>query len=537
MAARLQTLDLVEQMKGKNTLNGWDVLVSYNEKQINDLLKVRTETVGTLSKMAFQTEEEMLGKVDWAVELSNPKLSFIGTQGRVRLLFDLAALGTPESGKAWSCKPGFAVKMETDLMNVRGSLSDTSKPASAEFVAAPDASQTAVRSNSVVQMTVPHGVCLDFDKALDVQVVSTKEPAEAVPFMAVLLNQRLREEIAKEGYKYYVAGLNNMYTPAAGATTVLTPKTFCFTTMAGNESTQTPGTLSMWIGLEGGEAGQRPSGQTSMTFHPADNDVSPIPRDSSASVIFSHGVMARYIVSSLKAKGVYTDFSVTSNIHDVGIQIKCRCNKKITKDFSQYTVVAKYEFPAGFLQEFYSNVNFDMKDDDTIFQFGKKDGWSHVDVSYMSGEQKLRWYRQHFQLAGVSPPESKELRLKFGHGGTGSWSDDRTPATKTPNLLKLAFKLDDKFHTKDPKVTEKVFFWDVDDAEAPQHYKNIEIGMPKIDFDMGGLDYFLTTNLLLPGAHLFIADDPTGKKGPNFGLFMPRDVILTGEVATEIKGP
>jgi hypothetical protein len=58
MALQLQTTDLVKQMSGKNTLNGWDVLVSYNEDQINSLLSLRAKTVTALANLTFDTQEK-----------------------------------------------------------------------------------------------------------------------------------------------------------------------------------------------------------------------------------------------------------------------------------------------------------------------------------------------------------------------------------------------------------------------------------------------------------------------------------------------
>lgn len=47
---------------------------------------------------------------------------------------------------------------------------------------------------------------------------------------------------------------------------------------------------------------------------------------------------------------------------------------------------------------------------------------------------------------------------------------------------------------------------------------------------MDPLDYFLTTNLLCPGKHLFKADAIGAST--NKGLALPHDFILTGEIST-----
>jgi hypothetical protein len=50
MAKRLTTTELVSQMTGKDTLNGWDVLVSYNEAQVNKLLDKRAQALQALTQ-------------------------------------------------------------------------------------------------------------------------------------------------------------------------------------------------------------------------------------------------------------------------------------------------------------------------------------------------------------------------------------------------------------------------------------------------------------------------------------------------------
>jgi hypothetical protein len=60
MADQVTTTELVRQMSGKDTLNGWDVLVSYDEAQINVLLNLRAETITTLTNIVFNTEEDCM---------------------------------------------------------------------------------------------------------------------------------------------------------------------------------------------------------------------------------------------------------------------------------------------------------------------------------------------------------------------------------------------------------------------------------------------------------------------------------------------
>ncbi|KAF5855744.1 hypothetical protein ETB97_008553 [Aspergillus alliaceus] len=49
-----------------------------------------------------------------------------------------------------------------------------------------------------------------------------------------------------------------------------------------------------------------------------------------------------------------------------------------------------------------------------------------------------------------------------------------------------------------------------------------------IDVPMADLDYFLTSNLLFSGQHIFIADSPKPDSNYDHGLAVPRGLILTG---------
>lgn len=218
-----------------------------------------------------------------------------------------------------------------------------------------------------------------------------------------------------------------------------------------------------------------------------------------------------------------------------GMEIKGKCNKKISKDYPTGKEKGAYNFPLGIEWEWYSSINFDMHDEDTTFTFGKQDPFRDISISYLSGTQNLNWGQVIAQPGITNTVAGITTSLKFFHGGSAIWTDDRTPGTKTPNMLKLQFTLPANFEIKDKNSTEKILLlFNLEGAEPPEKYKEIDIALPTIDFNLRALDYFLTTNLILPGAHLFIADEPSGKEGAEHGLYMPRDVLLTGKVAKEL---
>jgi len=48
--------DLASSMKGKDTLSGWDVLVSYNEVQLNTLLEIRAQALGFEAPLSWNAD-------------------------------------------------------------------------------------------------------------------------------------------------------------------------------------------------------------------------------------------------------------------------------------------------------------------------------------------------------------------------------------------------------------------------------------------------------------------------------------------------
>ena len=128
---------------------------------------------------------------------------------------------------------------------------------------------------------------------------------------------------------------------------------------------------------------------------------------------------------------------------------------------------------------------------------------------------------------------SKTVQMRFPHDGSASWQNGRLYTNQ--NLLKLKSSIPSKFEVKDKDATGRFLFWDVEHVDLPEPYSDINIDLPTMNFPFKCLDYFLTTNLVLPNAPISIADEPTSKSGDAHRLFIPRDMLLMGKIATELK--
>lgn len=126
-------------------------------------------------------------------------------------------------------------------------------------------------------------------------------------------------------------------------------------------------------------------------------------------------------------------------------------------------------------------------------------------------------------------------QASFSYNGTGQWRGSTDPVHH-PNQLGMSWTLDSTLSTH--ITADKPDFWDTIGGkvgEIPGKYRDLKPSAPQLDLTLKPLDYFLTTNLLLPGQHTFHADNPVpASANVQAGIATPRDTILTGNVATNM---
>lgn len=155
-----------------------------------------------------------------------------------------------------------------------------------------------------------------------------------------------------------------------------------------------------------------------------------------------------------------------------------------------------------------------------------------VSISYNSGSRSAKWtFTTYIFRGGPTRWGEGTVLLTFTCKSLGKWYGG---TDSQPNLIGLTFKSDQKWG-----VTAKADNGDRDwlqklfnvDAKVPGHYKVLEPPAPDIKVEMKGLDYFLTTNILFPGKHVFHAHPLTEEtRKLELGLAFPRDLILTGDI-------
>lgn len=152
-----------------------------------------------------------------------------------------------------------------------------------------------------------------------------------------------------------------------------------------------------------------------------------------------------------------------------------------------------------------------------------------VDIEFTSNRISAHW-------STLTDDNGEESILRgniegtFKWGAKGSWSGGNQTHR---NVLQLKFKKDEHWtkntHSKDPSWLDQFFAGEIN--EIPNFVGTAEPPNLEPDLNIGALDYFLITNLLFPGQHVFHADSPvSATKEKTTGLAVPRDFILTGKV-------
>ncbi|KAL2815225.1 hypothetical protein BDW59DRAFT_166898 [Aspergillus cavernicola] len=500
---QLQYGVLIDEMKTFDTTNGWDVVVSYNEEKINSLLKTvkghgPTQFPDMVAEVYDPVTDEMV-ETAYRLKVSNPVLQFRSERGNVELQYDLAGDFGPKP------TPGGDSGFKPHPDQLHPDIGERYKQGP-NYVVNVGGEETA------------RGICLVFRDTL-VQVTNPSTD----PKVQAIIN-RLRADITtatadhlnKSTYYYFIAGVGIPHRLTRDSTTVtLQPRSFCFTLLVGDSQLKHPGTLVMWIGVEGGNHnGQQPGGATSLTFHPDSRDVKP----SSAA---EHCQFDDVEILSRKSDGKSNGLTLIGNsltnrsIEGMKFSGKMRNQRIYIPTRNDRTGNA-----FAFTLDYFQGVDFSPNTSNTIIDVPARINPSNprlspITVSYKSDVRKVNWTQQRYN-GEIHSVKSGVVKLEFVLAG-----------------IRLNFRRDNDLTVN--ASAEKPPWWaPAGSGQLPSHYEKLTMTLD-LDIAMGNLDYFLTTNLLFPGKHIFIADPPTPNINYDHGLAVPRDLILTGQVTDKLR--
>lgn len=186
--------------------------------------------------------------------------------------------------------------------------------------------------------------------------------------------------------------------------------------------------------------------------------------------------------------------------------------------------------PAGKQVTDVDEIRFSPGDPETLITFDSNINAQSNKMEYSSKQMHVHWSQETITPGKGTIPERGYVTFNFSWAANGSWKDKANPGH--PNLLGFDW-ISEKYWTipvaeDDRDIIRKLFG---PTAEFPDQYKHLQVHSPQVNLEMNTLDYFLTTNLLYPGKHIFDADDPSAETTKK-GLALPYDLILTGQTIT-----
>jgi hypothetical protein len=295
---------LIEEMKGRDTTNGWDVVVSYDEDKINNLLKAKQGQGSVqLPEMNVPFENPNTGDTEnviYRLKLSNPSFKIEESSGRAVLTYNLTG---DYGAKRRPIPGGIEMHVTVGVARLEGTVTQdggTSGFKPQANALHPDSNTAKTQEPSqVVDMSgsACHGICIVFRDA-QVDVVSQDPSNKRIAnTLRTGIRDSTEDHLHKSEFHYFLGGVNAQASGSVEENSSLQPEKFCFSLVRGDEKRRQPGALVMWIAVQGGSSGRlTSSGRTSVTFHPDQSDRNPIPKGNSASVIFRHDLIARKLL-------------------------------------------------------------------------------------------------------------------------------------------------------------------------------------------------------------------------------------------------
>ncbi|KAL4779970.1 hypothetical protein BJX76DRAFT_361303 [Aspergillus varians] len=538
MAAQISFKKLVDEMKTKKTTNGYDVLVAYSETKVNELLHARADSLnGHLSPESLNLDIKLWDRrrqefyhMIVKLNVKRPVLEF-QDNSEVHLIYDVESGSTQiDNLKEQPLPNGLIVVLKAKLCNVSGTVD-----ADGEFKVTTNAEGQPVdmkpAEHNVVlnpdHQDAAQGICIDMS-GVTADVKSKpgtgQEAKDAVSDLDGIGADIANYFKGAASVKYYLAGVSNTHVPELGAH-VLRPTSFNFTIAKGKDGDSA---LCMWIGVIHGAN----NGSASATFQPSEENRIPIPTGSTASVIIHHDVLWELFLKPNLEKH-FPDLEALPTTPEESYRAEATLN---VPDYYQ-PKEQKVEMVLIYLnQRIRDEIKFSPKDTKSIFTMSREiatNSPTAAAFTYKSPEQIVYWS----WTWGGNPPEEDTgtAYLTFTWAARARWTNATDGAH--PNTINLEWENDKKWTISGGGTRQTNNGWNIFNTKLMKDYvppdlRSSDVPTPEVKLPMDSLDYFLTTNLLCPGKHMFKADT-IGSAETN-GLAVPCDLIIAGDIDTSV---
>lgn len=298
--------ELAHAMKGVPTTNQWDIVCSYQVKQLNSFL-LNQYNAGKLAKevqLSTDIVDPFSGteySIRYTIQFASPKLSFVsGRSGYASLLMPIIEGSSftviPPKG---SDKPSSTVEIPAGKYSIAAIVplaaicGDTGKVVEqGSIIEFNDGKEH--DTHVIIHFKTEKGTAYTIQPKPD-----PKDKDPLVTYFLPALSEYFQTNIKEVDYA--LTTLNNKV-PSSGQT-ILTPLSFAFASMGEQED----GVLSLYIQTK--ESGN-PPGNLSPTFQPLDISMFPIAKDYTASLILSNSLISKvFLLPQLTQLGYSVSFN------------------------------------------------------------------------------------------------------------------------------------------------------------------------------------------------------------------------------------
>ncbi len=570
---------MTQAMEGENTTNGWDVVCSYDLEKLNEMLSEKYKqgtlvaSIPNLQIWDWVLDFNGLNVDTYDFELSAPILNF-NLDGRATLTMPISKATSTTQG--FVLVKGDAVKDPSKYQTqtwyssddkTYNKISDQSKPKKGDCAIdentwytiqtiPPPKSESDTTGKYSLIGSIPISAILGDKQIYNKGTVvvfkdnSPKDDAHIVLHFSnnaadpatFSISPQLDKDPNKEAKlldtirNYFSNSVNDIdYVlntispqPAPDGKTVITPKSFVFATVTTGDK---KGVLSTYIQTTQNKG----QGQTDPIFTVQNKSSSPIPQGNTASIIFSQDFIQNILIKNPLEKSLKNcsvkfksqDSGIQANIYSSDVEVDIEISKIQTGsspspngDPSSWTdyyvkvdgdVLSSQDYPitmqlSGNTAALAWNIN--------KAGFNYETGSQVIMPGYSS---TIPWSTDtgHKITIGISSNPSKPSTLSI---------DSKDNITITPTLQ---FDKDTYTASVTPKPNESCWdkIWNGDAASIINNDLQSALAnfAPKISFQIPGLNYFATTNILFPGTNVFVVDTTTGVQ-------VPRDLMLLGNI-------
>ncbi|NOU50355.1 hypothetical protein HG263_07340 [Pseudoalteromonas sp. JBTF-M23] len=503
----LELNELIEEMKGVNTTDKWDLAISYDAATLTAILKEKYSEGKLIEEINLSTSSKLFGrtiKADYTLHLESPTI-----------VFDGADLKSLEMSMVIKDKSKIEVFQDNDtspsITNIEGDKyklvanvplavlrGTTGKVEPSDTVIVFDEDKE-VSDHVILHFENSNKVQFRFE-AIDPHDTSEDSNIDELNYLGPKLANYFSTKIKE--IDLALAQVNNQQEKEG--TSLIKPQEFVIDAIGTPEH----GVLTIYMRADKGTA----NGARYPAFKPKDSRVSPIPKGHKASLIISNDFTKSHLLEpAISKEGFHVEFRNTAGTG--GIQAKLSKATDVIRypgDRSKSGVWStdKYEFEAAAIN---------LSDFPICFTIGN----GCLSVNW-HGTCHSNWRESHEHL--YDPHRGNDNN----HGRVIINADLHYPTTKLTAENQSITIPPLKFGEQYVNIS---FVPDGEEAcclkdwltTVPSYYKDVKIDIPTIEISFGSFDFFLSSNVLSPGQNLFNLSKADG-------VNIPYDMLMVGEL-------